>query len=83
MRDLGLPHRASILREWKDTESYAIVQVLLEEESKKAMEALITEGSAKHDTNAGVLRGLGIAMRLADQVILDESRQRPQEAVHG
>ncbi len=77
--DNRLTYRATLLKEWMGSESYALVQTMLKEIYESATESVI-HGTKEHfDSNAGYLRGLMTALRLAEQVVLDESRQRPQE----
>ncbi len=80
---LDLIYRASVFKEWRHSEGYLLFVKLLEEESEKAMAALLRDGAPFHDQHAGEIRGLGIALHLIDQTILDEQRLRPQEAQHG
>jgi hypothetical protein len=77
--DRGLTYRATLLKEWMGSESYALVQTMLRELCEQRVHYLRTEGKELHDTHAGVWTGLTLALNLAEQTILDESRQRPQE----
>ncbi len=80
---LDLIYRASVFKEWRHSEGYLLFCKLLEQLSETEMEALLRDGSAFHDTHAGVIRGIGMAQRLVEQTLLDEQRLRPQEAQHG
>ena len=77
--DNGLTHRATVLREWMGTESYALVQAILRERHAERMTALISGTREQFDNNIGYLLGLTDAIRLAEQAVLDEARQRPEE----
>ena len=78
--DNRLTHRATLLKEWMGTESYALVQTILREMHAQRMDLLITGTREQFDHNVGYLMGLTDAIRLAEQVVLDEMRQRPKEA---
>ena len=80
--DNRLIHRATVLREWKDTESYEIVQAILKERHAEKMQDLLRDGKDKFDQNVGHLLGLTEAIRLVEQTGLDEVRQRPREVSH-
>ena len=80
--DNRLIHRATVLREWMGTESYALVQAILKELHAQRMDMLVTGTKEQFDQNVGHLLGLTDAIRLAEQTILDEARQRPREVSH-
>ena len=80
--DNRLVHRATVLREWMGTESYALVQAMLKEVHAQRMDMLVTGTKEQFDQNVGHIMGLTEAIRLAEQTILDEVRQRPQEVSH-
>jgi len=80
--DNRLIHRATVLREWMGTESYALVQAMLKELHARRMDMLVTGTKEQFDQNVGHLLGLTEAIRLAEQTVLDEARQRPREVSH-
>jgi len=80
--DNRLIHRATVLREWMGTESYALVQAILKELHAQRMDMLVTGTKEQFDQNVGHLLGLTDAIRLAEQTVLDEARQRPREVSH-
>ena len=71
--------RASILRDWMGTESYALVPAMLKELHARRMDMLVTGTKEQFDQNVGHIMGLTEAIRLAEQTVLDEVRQRPRE----
>lgn len=77
--DNRLTYRATLLTDWMGSESYALVQTMLKEIYDSATESLIHGTTEQFDSNAGYLRGLMTAIRLAEQVALDESRQQPHK----
>lgn len=80
--DNRLVHRATVLREWKGSESYAIVQDLLKELYEECLRHLLSGTKDEFERSLGRLLGIEAAMRVADQVLLDEGRQRPREESH-
>ena len=80
--DNRLVHRATVLREWMGTESYALVQAMLKELHAQRMDMLVTGTKEQFDQNVGHIMGLTEAIRLAEQTVLDEARQRPREDAH-
>ena len=80
--DNRLVHRATVLREWMGTESYALVQAMLKESHAQRMDMLVTGTKEQFDQNVGHIMGLTEAIRLAEQAVLDEARQRPREDTH-
>lgn len=80
--DNRLVTRATILREWMGTESYALVQAMLKELHVQRMDMLVTGTKEQFDQNVGHIMGLTDAIRLAEQTVLDEVRQRPREVEH-
>ena len=81
--DNRLLHRATVLREWMGTESYALVQAMLQELHAQRLDLLVTGTKEQFDHHVGHLMGLTEAIRLAEQtVFLDEPRQRPREVSH-
>ena len=80
--DNRLTHRATVLQEWMGTESYALVQVMLKELHVRRMDLLVSGTKEQFDQNVGHIMGLTDAIRLAEQTVLDEVRQRPREASH-
>lgn len=80
--DNRLVHRATVLREWKGSESYAIVQDVLKELYEDRLLTLLSGTKEEFDRSLGRLLGIEAAMRVADQVLLDETRQRPREDSH-
>src|SRR3972149_4169996 len=76
--DNRLVHRATVLREWMGTESCALVQAMLKELHAQRMDLLISGTKEQFDQNVGHIMGLTEAIRLAEQTILDEVRQRPR-----
>lgn len=78
--DNRLTYRATLLKDWMGSESYALVQTMLQELYDRRIQGLIGDGAAQHDRHVGHLFGLQEALRLAEQTVLDEQRQRPQEA---
>ena len=80
--DNRLVHRATVLREWMGTESYALVQSILKERHAEKMQDLLRDGKDKFDQNVGHILGLTEAIRVAEQAVLEEGRQRPREVSH-
>jgi len=80
--DNRLVHRATVLREWMGTESYGLVQAMLKELHAHRMDMLLSGTKEQFDQNVGYIMGLTEAIRLAEQTILDETRQRPREVSH-
>ena len=80
--DNRLVHRATVLREWMGTESYALVQSILKERHAEKMQDLLRDGKDKFDQNVGHILGLTEAIRVAEQAVLEEGRQRPREVEH-
>ena len=80
--DNRLTHRATVLREWMGTESYALVQMMLKELHVQRMDLLVSGTKEQFDQNVGHIMGLTDAIRLAEQTVLDEVRQRPRETAH-
>ena len=81
--DRALTYRATLLAEWMGSESYQLVQEMLREAHARRMEFLLTGGRDRFDENVGYLAGLTEAIRLAEQTVLDEQRQRAQEVGRG
>jgi len=74
--DSRLTYRATVLRDWKGSESHDLVQAMLQELYAARLQCLLQETKETFDRHVGYLEGVMAAQRLVDQTILDETRQR-------